>query len=53
MAAAERGGAAELEWYPPCSVRGCDENFEPVDVIYACPDCGCLSAEVLAARSWS
>jgi len=33
-----------------CRCAACDENFEPVDVIYACPDCGCLSAEVLAGR---
>jgi len=45
------GAQLELEVVPTvCRCAACDGNFKPVDVIYACPDCGCLSAEVLAGR---
>ena len=33
-----------------CRCRDCGEQFEPMDVIFACPRCGSLAAEVLGGR---
>jgi hydrogenase nickel incorporation protein HypA/HybF len=41
----------ELEVVPTqCRCRGCGQRFEPEDVIFACPICGELSADVLRGR---
>ena len=31
-----------------CSI--CDKTFEPVDIIFLCPDCGTLSSKILKGR---
>ncbi|MCT0198344.1 hydrogenase maturation nickel metallochaperone HypA [Synechococcus sp. CS-1325] len=50
-AGAAAGAQLELEVVPTvCRCGACGRHFEPVDVIYACPECGCLSADVLAGR---
>ena len=42
---------ATLEVVPTqCRCSGCGQLFEPVDVIFACPICGELSADVLRGR---
>jgi hydrogenase nickel incorporation protein HypA/HybF len=45
------GATLELEVVPTqCRCGGCGQRFEPVDVIFACPICGELSADVLRGR---
>jgi len=45
------GARLELEVVPTrCRCGGCGQRFEPVDVIFACPICGELSADVLRGR---
>jgi hydrogenase nickel incorporation protein HypA/HybF len=46
-----QGATLELEVVPTqCRCGGCGQRFEPVDVIFACPVCGELSADVLRGR---
>ncbi|MEY4807896.1 hydrogenase maturation nickel metallochaperone HypA [Vulcanococcus limneticus] len=46
-----QGATLELEVVPTqCRCGGCGQRFEPVDVIFACPICGELSADVLRGR---
>jgi len=46
-----QGATLELEVVPTqCRCGGCGQQFEPVDVIFACPICGELSAHVLRGR---
>jgi hydrogenase nickel incorporation protein HypA/HybF len=46
-----QGATLELEVVPTqCRCGGCGQRFEPVDVIFACPICGELSAHVLRGR---
>jgi hydrogenase nickel incorporation protein HypA/HybF len=46
-----QGATLELEVVPTqCRCRGCGQRFEPEDVIFACPICGELSADVLRGR---
>lgn len=46
-----QGAMLELEVVPTqCRCGGCGQRFEPVDVIFACPICGELSADVLRGR---
>lgn len=45
------GATLQLEVVPTqCRCRSCGEQFEPRDVIFACPRCGSLAAEVLGGR---
>ena len=46
-----QGATLEMEVVPTqCRCGGCGQRFEPVDVIFACPICGELSADVLRGR---
>jgi hydrogenase nickel incorporation protein HypA/HybF len=46
-----QGATLKLEVVPTqCRCGGCGQRFEPVDVIFACPICGELSADVLRGR---
>ena len=46
-----QGATLKLEVVPTqCRCGGCGQRFEPVDVIFACPICGELSAHVLRGR---
>ena len=46
-----KGARLELEVVPTvCRCGGCGQRFEPVDVVFACPCCGELSADVLGGR---
>jgi len=46
-----QGATLKLEVVPTqCRCDGCGQRFEPVDVIFACPICGELSAHVLRGR---
>ena len=41
------GAAFDLEVVPvECHCGRCDRPFRPTDVVYACPDCGTVSADV-------
>jgi len=45
------GATLQLEVVPVrCRCQDCGEQFEPMDVIFACPYCGSLAAEVLGGR---
>lgn len=44
---------AALEWTEvpvECRCRSCGRVFSPEGVVYACPDCGELSSEILSGR---
>jgi hydrogenase nickel incorporation protein HypA/HybF len=44
---AAEGAAVEIEVVPvECHCATCDRLFRPADVVYACPACGALSADV-------
>lgn len=41
------GAAFDVEVVPvECHCGRCDRPFRPTDVVYACPECGTLSADV-------
>ena len=45
------GGVLEIEAVTVvCHCRSCDASFEPEDVIYVCPRCGRVSAELRQGR---
>jgi hydrogenase nickel incorporation protein HypA/HybF len=48
---AAQGATLRLEVIPTvCFCGQCEQEFTPVDVIYACPGCGALSQRILSGR---
>ena len=41
----------EVEWVPvTCHCATCDRSFQPEGMVFRCPDCGGLSADIRAGR---